>query len=411
MTYVVPFSYNDYFTYEIEVGDTLESVAAKLDIEVYQLRSYHNTYCPLEDCIGRSFPNHLKLLILQSEEEKQAQEAYREKIHFSTKDFKLPFLPAHLDKNYLAMYIIEKGNERHSIKEEINVKWLATDSNEYSLIEIDRKALYINDNYSKSPSDELAEKTASIFYPLEIVVDSDGKWIDIYNFDAVRNRWYNLKNEILSDFNGNAVKERLKAFENKLEHDDIIRESFSNDWFLRAFFNGLNIEYKEALKFQNTISFPVSHKLRDVKFIVEQTILPAVDQYNLVNITQKGLLSDNRSKDDFENGLPFSHYISETVESEKLQGTFEAHYFLDPNTNTVESLFLECAIELDVPQKITIIISNLDEQGKLILDTGNELYISVDRKPQETEQEIKWMLIAIIVIVALLVYGIVKFYF
>lgn len=411
MAYVSPFSYDNYLTYKIEKDDTLESVAAKLDIEVYQLRSYHNAVCPLDDCIGSVFPSHLEFLILQSEEEKRKKELHREKIRFSTKDFKLPFLPARLNKKYLAMYTIENGSEKHSLKEEINVKWLATDSNNYSFIEIDRKALYVNDNYSKSTADELAEKTAIIFYPLQIVVDSDGSWIDIYNCDAIRNRWYKTKEKILKEFTGEAVLERLKAFEDKLEHDDIITESFSNDWFLRIFFNGLNIEYKQALTFQNSIKFPFSQKFREVEFIVEQTILPAVDQYNLVNITQKGLLSDSRSKDDFENGLLSPYSISEDVKPEKTEGTFEAYYFLDPNTNTIENLFLECEIKLNISHKVIIEISNLNEDKKLILATGNDLYLSEERRPQKASQGIAWLIISIIIIVALTAYGVAKFYF
>jgi len=411
MFYLKPFSYASFLTYKIEKGDTLESVAAKLDIEVYELKSFHNTYCPLDDFIRDVFPSHLEFLILESEEEKTAKEAYREKIHFSNKDFKLPFLPAYLNNKYLAKYTIQNGNEKHTIKEEINVKWLATDSNNYYFLEIDRKALYVDDNYSKNTADELAEKTAVIFYPLQIVVDSDGDYVDIYNFNEIRDRWYTIRENILKEFNGEAVKERLKIFEDRLKHDEIISKSFNNDWFLRAFFNGLNIEYKETLTFQNKIKFPVSQKVGEVQFLVQQTILPAVDQYNLVNITQKGFLSDIRSKDDFENGLPFSYYVSETDESEKVQGTFEAYYFLDPNTNTTESLFMECEIKLDIPQKVTIEISNLDEIGKLILDTGINLYLSDETKSQKADKEIKWMIIAIIIIVALAVFGIVKFYF
>jgi len=412
MSYIKPFSYNDFLTYKIQDGDTPESVAEKLDIDLYTLRSYHNRYCEsVEDCIGSNFPNHLEYLIIQSEEEKKEKEAYREKIHFSTKDFRLPFLPARLDKKYLAMYEIESGSEKHSVKEELSVKWLATDTNNYSLIEIDRKAIYINDNYSKNVSEELAEKTAAIFYPLQTVVDPDGKWVGIYNFDAIRDRWYKIKRNILEEFNGKAVVERLKAFENKLEHSDIITESFSYDWFLRAFFNGINVEYKEELTFQNIIRFPVSQKIGEAKFLVEQKILPAVDKYNLVNITQKGLLSDNRSKNDFENGFPFSQYDSEVTDSEKVQGTFEAYYFLDPNTNTIESLFLECEIKLNVPQKVTITISNLDEQGKLTLATGNDLYISEESKSQKGEHGLLWVLIVIVVILILAIYGVIKFYF
>lgn len=123
------------------------------------------------------------------------------------------------------------------------------------------------------------------------------------------------------------------------------------------------------------------------------------------------MLSDNRSKNDFENGFSFSLYNSEVAESDKAQGAFEAYYFLDPNTNTIESLFLECEIKLNVLEKVTITISNLDEQEKLILATGNDLYISEESKLQKEENGLSWMLIAVIVILIVAIYGIIKFYF
>lgn len=409
MSYVKPFSYDDFLTYKIQQGDTLESVAKKLDIELYALRSYHNLRCgSVNDCIESTFPSHLKFLILQSQEEKEKIEAHRESIHFSTQNFKLPFLPSHLNKKYLAMYNIENGSEKKSVKEEINVKWLATDKNGYSFIEIDRKALFINDNYEKSVADELAEKTSKIFYPLQVVVDSDGKCIDLYNFDEVRERWNQVKKEVLKEFKGEIVEERLNVFELKLNDNDAISKSFMNDWFLRAFFNGVNIEYKENLKIKKIVRFPVSQKVGELNFQVEQTIMPTVDQYNLVNIIQKGILVDNRSKDDFENNLLFQYNISEVNESEKLEGTFEAYYFLDPNKNTVESLFLECEVKLDIPQKITIAISDFEDEGKLILDSKNDIYVSVKKEESSMFKEFFWWIVLVIIMLLGIIWMFIK---
>lgn len=406
--YIPPFSYDNYLTYKIKDGDIPQSVANQLGIDLYLMRSYHNRYCPLEDCIGPVFPRHLKFVIIQSEEDKKIKEAYREPIHFSSPDFKLPFRPNQLNKNYLAEYTVFNGNEMYSIKEEIHVKWLATD-NDYSCIQIDRKALYINNNEKKSMADELAEITAKVFYPLKLVVNSDGKFVDIYNFDDIRNRWQKVKKEVLKEFRGVAVEERLKVFESKLDDNIVILKSFLNDWFLRAFFNGLNIEYKQTLTVENTIRFPISKKIGEVEFLVKQTILPTVDQYNLVNVTQTGTLSDSRSKDDFENNLLFPYTNTEEKEVQKLEGNFEAYYFLNPNTNVVDSLYLECEIKLDIPQKIAIAISSFKDQGKLMIDSGISLYVPAEKKKQDLE--LFWMKVTVIVVIIVGVYGVYKFYF
>lgn len=408
MLYIPPFSYNNYLTYKIKKDDTPESVAQELGMTLYELWSYHNRYCPLKDCIGPVFPGHLKFLILQSQEEKQEIEKHREPIQFSTKEFKLPFLPSRLNKKYLAMYTIENGSEKTTIKEEITVKWLTTDLNGYSLIEINRTALYVNDDESKSISDELAEKTAKIFYPLKVVVNSNGKCVDIYNCNEIRERWDRVKKEVLKEFQGEAVEERLKAYEFKLRDNDIISESFMKDWFLRAFFNGLNIEYLETLTIEKIVEFPISQKIGELQFRVQQTIFPTVDQYNLVNITQKGFLTDNRSKDDFENNLLFPYDSLNEKQCEKVEGTYEAYYFLDPNKNTIDSLFLQCEIKLDIPQKITITISDLEDTGKLILDGKINLYVPAQKKEPSLLREFFWAIVVIIVLLAAVVWVFVK---
>lgn len=405
MSYVKPFSYDDFLTYKIQDGDTPESVAEKLEIDLYVLRSYHNRYCEsVNDCIGPAFPRHLKFLILQSQEEKEKIEAHREPIHFSTKNFKLPFRPSHLDKRYLAMYDIEKDSEKNSIKEEIDVKWLATDKNGYSFIEIDRKALFVNENYEKSVADEFAEITAKVFYPLEVVVDSNGKCIDLYNFDKIRERWSQVKKEVLKEFGGKAVEERLKEFEIKLNDDDLIKKSFLNDWFLMAFFNGLNIEYKETLSIKNNVRFPFSKKIGELDFEVEQTIMPTVDQYNLVNITQTGFLVDSRSKDDFENNLLFPYNSLEENDSKKLEGTFEAYYFLNPNKNIVESLFLQCEIKLDTPHKITITISDFVDKGKIVIKNNMQFHLPIQNKEPSLFRQFFWVIILIILMLSALIW-------
>ncbi|MHC0444271.1 hypothetical protein ACWA1F_02610 [Flavobacterium sp. 3-218] len=410
MLYLNTFSYNDYLTYEILSGDTLESVSKKLGIEVSELRSYHNRYCPEEDSIRKDFPRHLKYIILQSQEEKQAKEAQREPIHFSNKDYKLPFQPQLLNKKYLAKYTISNGDIKYSLKEEFTIKWLSTDQNQYFFFEIDRKSLYVDEEIEKTMADKLAEMTAKVFYPLQVVVDSNGSYTAIHNFNQIRKRWPETKTEVLKEFEGEAVEERLKVFEKNIADDDTIAQSFSKDWFLRSFFSGIHIEYKEDLTIQNKIRFPVSQRIGEVVFDVKQSILPAVDKYNLVNVTQTGVLFDNRSKDDFENNLDFPN-IDLDGKSEKMEGNFEAFYFLNPNTNIIDSLFLECEMKLNVPQKITIELSDSKEEGKLAINSRVKLYVPTDRKKEKMERETRWLTVLVVVIIAIAVYGIFEFFF
>lgn len=370
MLYIPDFAYENYFVYKIKEGDTLKKVAEQLEVDSYSLRSYHNMRCPLDDLIEADFKPHLKFLIIESEESKIARATHRENVHFAN-NFKLPFTPQGLNTNYLAMYTIENGEEQHTLKEEINVKFINKDKNDFSLIEINRiSQVYINGKEAGTMADELAEKTAKVFYPLQVVIDTKGELAAIYNYEDIRDRWQKVKRKVLKDFQGEVLHEALLKFEDRLQNDEIIFDSLSKDWFLKVFFNSLNIEYTQNLTIQKGIEFPLSQKTGNVSFTAEQTILPSLDAYNLINITQTGILSDARSKNDFENSLLFPEDDLEENNAEKAEGSYVAYYFLAPNTNVLESVYLECEIKLDIPQKLTIVISNIEENAKLNLSSN-----------------------------------------
>lgn len=393
MLYIPDFAYENHLVYKIKEGDTLKKVAEQLEVDSYSLRSYHNMRCPLDDLIEADFKPNLKFLIIESEESKIARATHRENVHFAN-NFKLPFTPQGLNNNYLAMYTMENGEEQHTVKEEINVKFINKDKNDFSLIEINRiSQVYVDGKEADTMADELAEKTAKVFYPLQVVIDPKGELVAIYNYEDIRNRWQKVKRNVLKDFQGEVLHEALLRFEDRLQNDEIIFDSLSKDWFLKVFFNSLNIEYTQNLTIQQVIEFPISQKTGNVSFTAEQTILPTLDAYNLINIMQTGILSDLRSKNDFENNLLFPEDDSEENNAEKAEGSYTAYYFLDPNTNVLESVYLECEIKLDVPQKLTVVISNIEENAKLNLSSN---FSFLDEEIKEKKSSIFKFLLEVI---------------
>ncbi|KUJ61752.1 hypothetical protein AR687_11070 [Flavobacteriaceae bacterium CRH] len=373
-------------TYKIQNGDTPQSVADKLEIELYDLRIYHNFNCIEDkDVINAYLPNHLKFILLKAVKLKangELQDDPLEYIRFSTKDYQLPFYPSGKN-NYLAVYTIENGNVKQSIKEEISVKWLATDINKYSFFEIDRiSKVYIDEKEADCIADEIAEKTSRVFYPLQIVVNEKGKWIDIHNYDAIKERWEETKPKILEEYTGEEIEECLTRFEQKLVDKDAFLESFNFNWFLRAFFNGINIEYKDQLVIEKNIYFPIGNTVGDTQFLVQQEISPTLDKYNLVNITQKGILSDPRTKQDFENDTDFPYDTMLEENPEMAEGLYNSYYFLNPRTYLVDSLFLECSINLAIPLRTTITISNLEDKENLKPKPRVSLYAGETKKPE-----------------------------
>ncbi len=371
---------DDHDKHPIKKGDTFKSVAEELGIEWQILRVYHNTHCIADaDVINAYFPSHLKFLLLKPIKLQANGEPEKEplkKAIFSS-DFIVPFHSVNGKNKYGVMYTIKNGNKVDTLKYEVSVNWVNTDKNGYSFFEIDRLSkVYINDIEADTIVDELAEKTSSVLYPLLIVVDKVGEWIDIHNFEEIKERWETIEAEILEAYPGEETEKYVALFDKNLRSEETLSLALSYDWFIRAFFNGIHTAYTSKLTFEGYTYFPFVAKSDDLIFDIEQTVDAYLDENHLLNIDLKGVLDDPRTKTDFEYELDLP--ISPLVE-QKAVGSYRAKYFLNPNNYTIQTLFIECDIALDVPHKFTVMVSNLNEKENQSLVT-NSLYVDEVKK-------------------------------
>jgi len=342
--------YGRHRIYKIRKGDKLDSVAFELGIDARELRRYHNIYCALPDLIEADFKSHLEFVILAPEksanEIKNEEEKKPEKVILGN-DYRLPFVPERIDKKYKVQYTTEVGQEIDTIEMEVTVKWMASDKNRFHLFEINRKSIYINNEVPDTVMDELAAKTAEVLYPLKIVVDESGKWIDIYNYDEIESRWKGKKEEILDYYEGEVTENYIDHTETAFESAVTLFKSISSDYFLRAFFNGVHINYTADYALKNEVYFPLE-KDEESLFKVKQKIDPFLDESFFVKVEQKG------------------EYVDAVTESnfgfEPWKGNYSATYLLDADNYGIEKINLECSIDYDEPIKVTIVIDSLQKQ-------------------------------------------------
>ncbi|WP_456311790.1 LysM peptidoglycan-binding domain-containing protein [Pseudomonas shirazensis] len=346
-------SYDKHRTYKIRKGDTLQSVADALGIDAQELRRYHNIYCELPDLIEADFKGHLKLLILAPEKDKTSKkeeiEKKTEKVSLGS-NYKLPFSPERTDKKYKVKYTSKIGDEIDVMELVINVKWIAVDANKYHLFEVNRAAdIYINGRLPDTMMSELAAKTAQVLYPLKIVVDEFGKWIDIYNYNEIESRWGKIKSEILDYYEGELVEGYIEQTEFVLENSERLLNSLRSDYFLRTFFNGIHVEYTADYGFQNDLQFPLEEEAESV-FSVQQKMDPNLDDAGFIKIEQKGNYVDS--------GFGFLYGYT------PLKVNYNAVYVLNSENYIIEKMNLECNIEKDIPIKTIIAIEIFDNKKK-----------------------------------------------
>jgi hypothetical protein len=347
--------YQKYRTYKIQKGDTLASVARDLGVKAKELRWYHNMYCELQDLIEEDFKSYSQFLILAPEkysgQRKEKEEKKAQKVSLAS-DYKLPFAADRINEDYKVQYTTIVGNEVDTLEMEISVKWLATDKNSFHLFEINRRAIYINNKVPDTIMDKLAAKTAKVLYPLKIVVDDSGKWIDLFNYDEIESRWGKVKSEILDYYEGAVVEKYIEHVECTLESSERLLGSLCADYFVRAFFNGIHVGYTADYEFQKDLSFPLEKETESV-FRVEHKMYPNLDNDGNIRIEQKGNYIDSGV------GFLYGHA--------HLKVNYNAAYSLNSDTYTIEKMNLECSIEKVQPIKTTIEIELLKiKKDKLI---------------------------------------------
>lgn len=346
-------------TYVVQKGDTLHKVAQEFAIPPKELRRYHNIYCEIPDLIEADIPSHLKVLFVPPVKSHIATNSTLEtkprKVNFVNGN-SLPFFPSGSKKNYAVQYVLEVGEKKNIIHFEASVKWIAVDPKGYHFFEIDRLTkTFINNAQPDIMIEELAIKTAEILYPLQIVVDRTGKWIDVHNYHQIVERWESKKTELLDYYEGEVTQIHIAHTAQSLSSKTAFNESLRSDLFLRALFNGIHVNYTENYEFDNNITFPLV-KEQEALFMVQQKVSPFLEDHKWVKIEQKGNYVDT----DFDTDLDFDPW----------KGSYNATYHLNPNTFCVEKMELECIIHYDNSLKTSLYINELKPQE--VANTNDE---------------------------------------
>ncbi|KAF2079273.1 hypothetical protein [Flavobacterium sharifuzzamanii] len=410
MSYIKPFSYDDFLTYKIQEDDTPESVAEKLDIDLYALRSYHNRYCEsVEDCIGPVFPRHLKFVIIKppivqlTDEEKEQQ---RNKVVFNDSPGKLSLNYSHGEKTYAVLCTIENGKDVHSIKQQIKISWQAENAGFHFYYVSRDEALYVNDTAVNTMAQEIAQKASQALYPLLIVVDENGKWVYVNNYDQIVERWNETKNQIRKYYKGDQTEKYFKIYDKNLADEDSLFLSIQKDWFLNALFNEIHVQYPQDLSLKKHTSFPHLPNTKSIQYFVNQKIDEHLDTNNLILIDIIGKLDDSRTKTDFQNEL--NHPVKE-YSDEKAGGNYTAKYYLNPNSYMPEAFIVNADLELDIPQKYTVTATHLDTATELVIASRQPLFVSETTIKTKSGNSFWYLLFTILIFVAL-IYAISKLY-
>jgi hypothetical protein len=374
-----------YKIYKIQKGDTLTSVALQLNRNEYDLKSYHNTYCAIEDLIGIDFPKHLTALIVSSFESIKKEEKLdaHKRVRLGSKE-KFDFFPSSLNKNYGVLIVLEKGNDAQTIKYDLNLRYVRQEEKD-KVFELNRiSKMYINDEEADAIADVLAVKVAQVLYPLQILIDENGSFSGIANYEQIQQRWEDVKDKIYDEYEGEWVEKYIELNEEVINDKESMEFSLWNDYFIRTYFNGIYREYPENKSRTGGIQFPVLHEVSDINFKVKSEIEEYYDESNFIVLNQNGIIDEERAKEDLESKFNFPFYANPDSSYTIAEGAYRGKYFLNPSDHAIEAAYLEASVELDILERIKVSIANLNPKYNVeIRDTNSKIFIEEKKELQK----------------------------
>ena len=347
-----------YRNHSIKKGDIIQSLVDELGITKFELVGFHNANCKNDDVIGLGLPIHIKELFVYPHIREIKKENYPT-AQFDS-GYTLRCKPTDKKKTYGVSYTVTEANSevnKISFKITLECKQI---SNGHFLYEINKQETYINDQEADLIANQLAEKVAHVLYPLRIIVNPDGKFAGIHNYEAIKKRWVIEKEKLLEYYQGDWSNKYLELTEVTLQSEIKLFNALCGDWFLSSFFGVIYVNYTPYFKFENSITFPILPNILTITYKILQITDEYLDEHGQLIVEQNGVLNDERSLSDIENGASFANYAMQYPDAEKATGEFTSKYFLNPINNTIDSLFLRCSIALDQPKIIQVIISLID---------------------------------------------------
>lgn len=253
--------------YEIQKGDTLESIAEKYKITITELINLHNQHCGTTNfIIGNKLPIHLQYMFL---EEKSEDEKAKALMHTEGKEFKQK-----------ARYRCEQFN---TTKIEDRISFHCNTKKEYTVERdlLQAKVILKEYLYKINPENlSLAiEAVKELEFDKENVVfnlNKDNTIKEVVNFSEIKEKWESFKPKLASsefyrqvdEINSKAAEDIIKGGGLEFENESNLRKTYDKSLLYHLLFNDFDAHKKreknDILKFisQIFVNIPIELELQ-----------------------------------------------------------------------------------------------------------------------------------------------------
>lgn len=233
--------------------------------------------------------------------------------------------PTGLKRTYGVIFDLANGEKKLHVHFEVVIKYLGKLQDQYLLIEMDKKDVFINNQMPENTIDQFTAACGAILYPLEVITSSHGEFLGINNKKAIRERWEEKKPKLQQYYKGEKAEEIFTYMDLALGSDHHLVNSVFEDQFVALYFSkAIAISHKIGLE-TFEISIPGLPYTRAVKYEIKQETDGSPTDNGTIQLLQKGHCTDERDQIDPGKGevnLRYSLYRKDhTINS--ITGSFD----------------------------------------------------------------------------------------
>lgn len=135
----------------------------------------------------------------------------------------------------------------------------------------ERLDVRLNNEVPRKTMDSLMMELGNSIYPMQLNVSSEGKILSVFNFDEIRERWYENSSELLEDNYTPEFRKYIEISRKNFSDEEKFREILFRDTFVQLFFQ----EYDTKILELTCENFPKQSK--KTTFYAKKT---SPDNYN-----------------------------------------------------------------------------------------------------------------------------------
>jgi hypothetical protein len=265
------------------------------------------------------------------------------------------------NNHYGVLISFIEDDKKTEVKYTATIKYLTTLQNENRVFEVDRTSIvYINDIEPDNTIDELAHECGCVYYPLQVEIGLNGKIKSINNYTEIIERWEKKKQQLKEYFQGEIVEQYIQLMNNTIQSEDDLTDCITKDLFFDVYFSSIYKIYTTGINNKIDLHFPLIGNSLPIKFSCIDVLGEYCNDYEAIELSHSGVLSDDRCIVDLEEELDYP--VNKLLNNSLVQavGTYDALYILNHNSGEIETIIANWKLNLTVKKEVEIKVYKIE---------------------------------------------------